>query len=131
MAINEYDLRHVFGRYETTITNEIYRGLRQSYEKFVASVNEKKTKILTTGPEVEWYHAGIGIKKDTLIVIHHTGSLMELAFAFKEQGADDAVLLDSGGSSIIWANWNQGKTIAHNVNYRPHRGAVIVIKNHH
>ena len=128
MVINDYDLRHTFGKSAKKLTNELYFRLRESYDKFVEMVEKNRSRILTTGSEVEWYHAGIGIKENKIIVIHNIGSLLELAVKFKDLGVNDAVLLDSGGSSVIWANWNKGGTIAHYLNYRPKRGAIIIIK---
>jgi len=128
MAVNDYDLRHSFGKNAKELTDEIYFQLRESHEKFVEMIDKNRAKILTTGPEVEWYHAGIGIKENKIIVIHNIGSLMELAVKFKSLGVNDAVLLDSGGSSVIWANWNLGGTLAHYLNYRAKRGAAIIIR---
>lgn len=128
MAVNDYDLRHTFGKANKKIADALYRALRESNLKFVKQVEENKALILTQGSEVEWYHAGIGIKENRIIVIHNIGSLWELALKFKELGVNDAVLLDSGGSSVIWANWNIGGTIAHYVNHRPNRGALIIIE---
>jgi hypothetical protein len=128
MVLNDYDLRHTFGKSAKEFTDKLYFQLRASYKDFVEMVKKNESRILTTGPEVEFYHAGIGVKEDKILVIHHIGSLRELALKFKELGVKDAVLLDSGGSSVIWANWNMGGTIAHHVNYRPKRGAIIIIE---
>jgi len=128
MVLNDYDLRHTFGKSAKEFTDKLYFQLRASYKDFVEMVKKNESRILTTGLEVEWYHAGIGIKEDKIIVIHHIGSLKELALKFKNLGVKDAVLLDSGGSSVIWANWNKGGTIAHHINYRPKRGAIIIIE---
>ena len=128
IAVNDYDLRHTFGKNAKAFTDELYVGLRESYDTFADMVEKNKSRILSSGPEVEFYHAGIGIKGDRIVVIHNIGSLMDLAKKFEELGVNDAVLLDSGGSSVIWANWNRGGTIAHHVNYRPKRGALIVIE---
>jgi hypothetical protein len=128
MVVNDYDLRHTFGKSANEFTNRLYFQLRTGYKNFVEMVKENESRILTAGPEVEWYHAGIGIKNNKIIVIHHIGSLKELALKFKEVGVSDAVLLDSGGSPVIWVNWNMGGTIAHHVNFRPKRGAIIIIE---
>lgn len=128
MVMNDYDLRHTFGKNAKKLTDKLYFRLREGYDKFVEMVEKNRSGILTEGPEVEWYHAGIGIKENKIIVIHNIGSLLELAVKFKGLGVNDAVLLDSGGSSVIWANWNIGGTIAHYLNYRPKRGAIIIIK---
>jgi hypothetical protein len=128
MVVNDYDLRHTFGKSANDFTNKLYFQLRTGYKNFVEMVKKNESRILTAGPEVEWYHAGIGIKNNKIIVILHIGSLMELALKFKEVGVSDAVLLDSGGSPVIWVNWNMGGTIAHHINYRPKRGAIIIIE---
>ena len=128
MVVNDYDLRHTFGKSAREFTDKLYFQMKASYKNFVEMVEKSESRILTTGPEVEWYHAGIGIKADQIIVIHNIGSLQELALKFKDFGVTDAVLLDSGGSSVIWANWNKGGTLAHHVNYRPKRGAIIILE---
>jgi hypothetical protein len=128
MVVNDYDLRHTFGRDAKKVTDELYLSLRDGYDKFVKILESKKSKILSFGPEVEWYHAGIGVKENCIILIHNTGSLMDLALKFKEHGVENAVLLDSGGSPVIWANWTKGGVLAHNFNYRSKRGAVIIVE---
>lgn len=79
MVLNNYDLRHTFGKNAQEITNELYFCLREGYDKFVENLKSKKSKILAAGPEVEWYHAGIGVKENCVILIHNTGSLVDLA----------------------------------------------------
>jgi len=127
MACNDYDLRHFFGKNnENGTLNGIYTKLNEGYPQFVKAIEKKQDKIQITGTDVEWYHAGIGIKDNTFIIIHNIGSIFDLAKKFQEQGVSDAVLLDSGGSSVIWANWNYSGYLAHHWYFRPNRGAVIV-----
>lgn len=127
MAGNNYDLRHFFGKKnENKTINEIYAKLNEGYPQFVKAIEKNQDKIKMTGTDVEWYHAGIGIKDNTFIIIHNIGSIFDLAKKFLEQGVSDAVLLDSGGSSVIWANWNYNGYIAHHWYFRPNRGAIII-----
>ncbi len=129
MAKHNYDLRHMFGREKDVgIINTIYKRLADGYDSFTRAIDENRDHILTRGADVDWYHAGIGIEGDRLIVIHHIGSMYQLAERFRRSGVRHAVLLDSGGSSIIWANWNVGGTLAHHWYYRPNRGAIIAFR---
>lgn len=127
MASNDYDLRHFFGKNNSNGTiNDIYAKLNEGYPQFVDAIARNQDKIQMSGTDVEWYHAGIGIKNNTFIIIHIIGSIFDLARKFQEQGVSDAVLLDSGGSSVIWANWNYNGFIAHHWYFRPNRGALIM-----
>lgn len=128
MAKNNYDLRHLFGKENGSETiNEIYKKFREGgYPAFANAIEAKKDKIIGTGQDVNWYHAGIGIKDDAFLVIHHIGSLLDLANKFYTLGVEDAVLLDSGGSSVVWANWNYNGILAHHWYFRPDRGAIII-----
>jgi hypothetical protein len=138
-AIRDYDLRHVFGSpdnfqkfgYHDKMAHE--RALYQMYETFPrwedwsAAVRGKlsKSRVLEAG-----YHAALGLSDDEVFVIHRVATIPELAAELKQLGARDAVLLDSGGSCAIWANWvngNQGGVLANAWNFRQRRGAVLFL----
>lgn len=76
------------------------------------------------------YHAALGISEGQLILVHRYATIPQVAEELKKQGAKEAVLLDSGGSCAIWANWiggAQGGILAHAWNFRPARGAVVFL----
>ena len=138
-AVLDYDVRHLFGfensfaRFGRPNQAEQEAYLREIWNTFPdrdrwrAAVRARlaQTETIETG-----YHAALGLSKDRLIVVHRIATIPQLAAALKRQGATDAVLLDSGGSCAIWANWpnsNQGGVLANHWNFRPGRGAVLFL----
>jgi hypothetical protein len=75
------------------------------------------------------YHAACGLTgNDELVVIHRAATPEDLAQALKGHEVRDGVLLDTGGSPFIWANWlvEEGQVLACNRDeFRPRRGAVV------
>jgi hypothetical protein len=134
MAFNNYDLRHLFGKSSQHITNDIYKesvdqNLKFSYFSFIKAIEKRKIHLKTSGYDVKWYHAGLGIKENTLMILHHKGSLYDIANQFIKFGATEAVLLDSGGSSVIWTNIKKQGSLAFQENYhRSRRGAIVILK---
>jgi exopolysaccharide biosynthesis protein len=134
MALNNYDIRHLYGKNNFSVTDKIYQQSRSAigefnYQGFISGIEGSRDLIKPIGPEVEWYHAGIGIRDGKIIVIHHRGSLYDLALIFKNISVENAVLLDSGGSPVIWTNQNGKGAIEYNPLYhREKRGAIIIAK---
>ncbi len=82
-----------------------------------------------TSPETG-YHATLGISEGELILVHRIATIPDLADELRTLGAQEAVLLDSGGSCAIWANWangGEGGVLASAWNFRAPRGAVIFL----
>ncbi len=128
IAINDYDLRHIFGVTEKDIINKTYSQFLAGYGNYISAIKKNLLKKKAGDKRALWYHAGIGIKGDKIIVVHNAGTLMDLANVFYNMKVENAVLLDSGGSSIIWNNCNKIGAVSHNFNYRPKRGAIIICK---
>lgn len=129
-AVLDYDLRHVFG-----FSQEASELIRQMYltfpqwEKWCETIRQKlpSAELPKTAR-----HAALGIsEKGELFVIHRTAAIPELAKELAELGAQEAVLLDTGGSCALWANWanaNQGGVLSNQQGYfRPPRGAVVFL----
>jgi hypothetical protein len=138
-AVRDYDLRHSLGfpdhyeqfGYSTKAAHEqalyaIYRDFRQ-WEAWCDAIRRK----LSESPARETgYHAALGLSATELFLVHRTTETRELARELRQLGAVEAVLLDSGGSCAIWANWvngNRGSVLASAWNYRPARGAVVFL----
>jgi hypothetical protein len=78
----------------------------------------------------EGYHAALGLSEHDLIIVHRIGTIPAIADKLRSLGAQEAVLLDSGGSCSIWANWpdgGRGGVLASAWNFRPERGAVLFL----
>jgi hypothetical protein len=138
-AIRDYDLRHVFGfpdnfqRFGYPSKSAHESALYELYDTFPrwndwsAAIRRRlaESPVLETG-----YHAALGISEDGIFVVHRVATIPELGEELKQLGARDAVLLDSGGSCAIWANWvngNHGGVLANAWNFRQPRGAVLFL----
>lgn len=130
-AVLDYDIRHVFGFPEKDSAEE--EELRKIYETFPSWEDWCKgirEKLRSFESPAVGSHAALGISEQELIVIHRTDTIPKIAEELKNLGMRDAVLLDSGGSCAIWANWangGQGGILANHFNFRPARGAVIFL----
>lgn len=134
VASNNYDLRQTFGKAATDLTREIYfhsldNTGKFSYHLFCDMIQRHRFNIQTVGKDVEWYHAGIGLCDEAIVFIHHIGSIFELAMKFKNANIPNAVLLDSGGSSVLWSNLVFPHILANQEGYyRPDRGAILIME---
>lgn len=76
-------------------------------------------------------HAVLGLAEGRLVLVHRTAPIPVIADEMiGEHGVRDAVLLDSGGSCAVWANWvnaGEGGVLASHFNFRPDRGAVVFL----
>ncbi len=159
-AILDYDLRHVFGfpeRPDDEKDDEKKKRQKEQKERLQEMwqpfpnwedwcktirmrVNSQCDKIVVRGVKLpkDWtdpetgYHAALGISEDQkqLILVHRYTTIPNLAEELKGLGAFQAVLLDSGGSCAIWANWvnhGQGGILANHFNFRQPRGAVVFL----
>jgi len=104
---------------------DIYHESFPDWDKWCEVIRRKLSDLKK--PEIG-YHAALGISGKELIVVHRTATIEEVAEELHTLGAEDAVLLDSGGSCAIWANWpnsGEGGVLANAWNFRAPRGAVI------
>jgi hypothetical protein len=130
-AIRDYDLRHVFGFPEKGSPEE--GQLREMFQCFPHWDEWRRhihKKLESLKAPAAGYHAALGLSDQEMILVHRVGTIPEIAASLKSLGARDAVLLDSGGSCAIWANWvdgGQGGILANHWNFRPPRGAVAFL----
>lgn len=123
-AVRDYDVRHFLG---FKLKDE---ELEEKVYQFFGDWDEWCDAIGKVMPAVfpEGYHAALGITNDEVIVVHCNASPEKIAEDLKSMGVRDAVLLDSGGSCAVWANWlnhGDGGVLAHAWNFRAHRGAIL------
>jgi hypothetical protein len=122
-----------FERFGYPIKSAHERALYELYDTFPrwndwsAAIRGKlaESRVLEIG-----YHAALGLSENEMFVVHRVATIPELAEELKQLGARDAVLLDSGGSCAVWANWvngNQGGILTNAWNFRPPRGAVLFL----
>jgi hypothetical protein len=130
MAFWDYDLRHFF-----TMEKEMKEPINELYQKWMKpdyyhSLEQAFETYSDKPYKANWYHAVLGINylRKEIIIFHRTCNIPGLQDDLLEYGVDDAVLLDSGGSSVIWCNWLFGNYLAHHWYFRPERGSVMVFQ---
>jgi hypothetical protein len=138
-GVLDYDLRHLFGFPDRFATfghpdqGAHERALSTLYATFprwnawAAAIGDR---LIASPTRETGYHAALGLSQNELVVVHRVATISELATELSRLGAIDAVLLDSGGSSAIWANWvegNRGGVLASAWNFRPPRGAALFV----
>jgi len=132
-ATLDYDLRHVFGFPKPGGEEQ---GLYEIYDTFGSwqHWSERiRSRLAQLDSPAEGYHAALGLSDHEVIVVHRIATIPALAEELKSLGAKDAILLDSGGSCSIWANWvngGRGGILASAWNFRPDRGAVVFLVLH-
>lgn len=129
-AVRDYDLRHVFGFPKDAPDESSLRDIYRYFPDWVPWCAAIRTRLQTIDRYETGYHAAFGVAADRFILIHRTATIPDLANDLRALGADDGVLLDSGGSCAIWANWansRQGGVLASHWNFRPARGAVVFL----
>lgn len=129
-AILDYDLRHVFGF--SGKVSEMIREMYQSFSDWGKWCETIRQKLHNAELPKIACHAALGIsEKRELFVIHRNATIPKLAEELEKLGAQEAVLLDSGGSCALWANWangDQGGILSNQQGYfRPARGAVVFL----
>jgi len=129
-AILDFDVRHLFGFPEDPAEEKAIQDIYQPFpdwEKWCETIL-KKLRGFTS--HAKGYHAVLGLSQAELIVAHRIDTIPKIAEELAGMGITEAVLLDSGGSCAIWANWangNQGGVLANHWNFRPPRGAVVFL----
>jgi hypothetical protein len=129
-----YDLRHIFSNNEEYkgIINKLYENwMKPGYKELVKDeINRNPTLPTTT----KWFHSILGIKrkansKKQIYFFHLYDSIPKIQEELKKEGVDMAVLLDSGGSSVMYGSWLKGGYISHQINYfREERGCVMIME---
>lgn len=134
----DYDHRHVIGfpilEEDRVKKKELEARLREVFETFPSWsdwCSAIQSKLPNQEDWVQGSHAVLGISEDDLVLVHRTAPIPVIAEELiDEHGVQDAVLLDSGGSCAIWANWinrGAGGVLASHFNFRPERGAVVFL----
>jgi len=129
-AVRDHDLRHVFGFPESATDEEAIRQMYRSFPDWSEWSLTIRARLATIDSFETGYQAALGIGADQLILLHRTATIPDLARDLRALGADNGVLLDSGGSCAIWANWahdGHDGILASHWNFRPRRGAVIFL----
>jgi hypothetical protein len=73
-------------------------------------------------PRARYYHNAIGVSRNAIFIVQREGTLEEIGEAMRAAGAEDAIILDNGGSVVCWTWWaNQyrGGILSPTVDYRP------------
>jgi hypothetical protein len=135
-TILDYDLRHVFGfpkkAEDVTELRKIYQTFLY-WKEWCSTIRSKLSDLKSKRDDwfpPEGYHASLGICENKLLILHRIDTIPGISNRLKFLGAQEAVLLDSGGSCAIWVNWinaNHGGVLAHNWNFRAARGAVVFL----
>ncbi len=123
-AILDYDLRHIFGFNNRKLLRKIYESFID-WNRWKETIKEQLKKVKNF-PIAS--HSILGLKEDKIYIIQIRNTIPAIANHLRKEGIKNAVLLDSGGSCALWANWvNSGKggILNSNFNYRPFRGAVV------
>lgn len=101
-----YDIRHVLyysvmGRYDhgQAELREIYQGYPETYKmKVVAAWREGR-------PRSRYLHNAVGAGPDQIIVLQRHGTVEEIGQWLRQEGAEDGIILDNGGSVFPRAWW--------------------------
>jgi hypothetical protein len=129
-AFLDYDVRHLFGFPENPAEEQAIKDLYQSFPDWEKWCDAIRMRLRGLTSYAKGYHAILGLAKDELIVVHRINTIHEIAEELAGMDVQEAVLLDSGGSCAIWANWangNEGGVLASHWNFRPARGAAVFV----
>ena len=105
-----YDIRHVLW-FPTHATKEgaCPEGegeLRSIYEDYPEGFKKKALEELQAGrPRSRYLHNAVGIGKAEIIILQRHGTVEEIGHWLREEGAEDGIILDNGGSVFTWAWW--------------------------
>ncbi|MGQ9533309.1 MAG: hypothetical protein ACUVTQ_11005 [Desulfotomaculales bacterium] len=127
-----YDARHVLAL--DPLRPDGQRGLEEVYgrtgafdfEGFAGRVREKWQAGF---PRSRYFHNCLGLSRNSVLILQKEGTPEELARELQRLGAQDALILDNGGSVGCWAWWvyPSGGFIFTAPGYRPKASAVIAI----
>jgi hypothetical protein len=77
----------------------LYQGSLEEFKQ--AAVRE-----LEAGrPRSRYLHNAVGIGPDQIIILQRHGTVEEIGHWLREEGAEDGLILDNGGSVFTWAWW--------------------------
>jgi len=108
-----YDVRHVFwfpihpiGKERCPAAEEELLGI---YKKFLDAPDAFRKTLLSEleagRPRSRYLHNAIGIAPDRIVILQRHGTPEEIGQWLREEGAEDGLILDNGGSVFTWAWW--------------------------
>ena len=99
-----YDIRHAL--YFPTSSEEGKRELQEFYKGYPGTFKDRTLDEWRNGrPRSRYIHNAIGIGPDKIVIIQRHGTIEEIGQWLKDEGAQDGVILDNGGSVFTWAWW--------------------------
>lgn len=101
-----YDFRHV-------LYFPVMRGYKQGkqqvqriYEGYPHQFKDRLRQAWQEGhPRSRYLHNAVGIGRDRIVIVQRHGTVEEIAEWLREEGAEDGLILDNGGSVFTWAWW--------------------------
>jgi len=111
-----YDIRHVLwfplhpiGEGRCSVAEEEFMKI---YENYPEAFHENTLRELKSGrPRSRYLHNAVGIASDRIIILQRHGTPEEIGQWLREEGAEDGLILDNGGSVFTWAWWAYKDTI--------------------
>ncbi|MEM1552064.1 MAG: hypothetical protein QXH03_05300 [Candidatus Bathyarchaeia archaeon] len=111
-----YDIRHVFwfpthqgNQTSCPIGEEELRALYAYYPtepKGLTRWRETLLRELYAGrPRSRYFHNAVGVSSDKVFILQRHGTPEEIGYWLREEGAEDGLILDNGGSVFTWAWW--------------------------
>ena len=99
-----YDIRHVLCF--PTSDEKGREELRGLYEGYPEEFRDRVLAAWREGrPRSRYIHNAIGIASDRIIILQRHGTIEEIGQWLREEGAEDGIILDNGGSVFTWAWW--------------------------
>lgn len=99
-----YDIRHVL--YFPTSSDEGRKELQELYQGYPGTFRDRALDAWRSGrPRSRYIHNAVGIGPDKIVIIQRHGTIEEIGQWLKDEGAQDGVILDNGGSVFTWAWW--------------------------
>jgi len=99
-----YDIRQVL--YYPTSDEKGREELQKLYEGYPEGFRDRVLAAWREGrPRSRYLHNAIGIAPDKIIILQRHGTVEEIGQWLREEGAEDGIILDNGGSVFTWAWW--------------------------
>ncbi|MEM4724338.1 MAG: hypothetical protein QXP01_04945, partial [Candidatus Hadarchaeum sp.] len=111
-----YDIRHVFwfpihqvGDAYCSAGEEELRALYAHYPERPQDLKEWKEALLRElrvgRPRSRYFHNAVGVSPDKIVILQRHGTPEEIGHWLREEGAENGLILDNGGSVFAWAWW--------------------------
>jgi len=105
-----YDIRHAL--YFPTSSEEGKRELQKFYKGYPGTFRDRALDEWRNGrPRSRYIHNAVGIGPDKIVILQRHGTIEEIGQWLREEGAEDGLLLDNGGSVFAWTWWPITKSI--------------------